>query len=130
MDKDNVPQDKGGLEWVKKVVYATDKDGNYTKAHTCGWEPENVALNQAWEVINEKVEEARKKVQEGKVSPIAYHMEKNMMDESLVSDYMGISKRKVVKHLDPKEFNKLSEDTLKAYARVFKITIEQLIKTD
>ncbi len=63
MEKDKVPQDDDNvLEGKLKVVkYAIDDDGSYTKVQTVGWEPENIVLYQAWEVINERVELVRKK---------------------------------------------------------------------
>lgn len=128
MDKENVPQDDENLLEGKFAVvkYALDKNGKYVKVQSVGWEPENVALKQAWEVINEKVEAARKRVLAGKISPLAYWLEKNMMDEKLVGEYMGFSKWKVKEHLNPQTFSKLPEDILKKYAEVFKITIEEL----
>ena len=130
MDKEQVPQDDENLLEGKFTVvkYALDKNGKYVKVPSVGWEPENVALKQAWEVINEKVEAARKRVLAGEVSPLAWHIEKNMMDEKLVGDYMGFSKWKVKEHLNPDVFAKLPEDVLKKYAEVFKISLEELVK--
>lgn len=130
MDKDKVPQDDDNLLEGKFTVvkYALDKNGKYVKVPSVGWEPENVALQQAWEVINEKVEAARKRVLSGEVSPLAYWIEKNMMDEKLVGDYMGFSKWKVKEHLTPKVFETLDEGILKKYAEVFKITVRELTK--
>ncbi len=129
MDKEQVPQDDENLsEGILSVKYALDKNGKYVKVPSVGWEPENIALKQAWEVINEKVEAARKRVLSGEVSPLAYWIEKNMMDEKLVGDYMGFSKWKIKEHLNPKTFSNLPEDILKKYAEVFKISIEELTK--
>lgn len=131
MKKDQVPQDDENIyEGTFKVVYAVDKDGNYQKVSSKGWEPENTALNQAWEVINDKVDDARKSVRDGKLSPLGFHMEKNIMTPSLVAEYMGFSSRKVKKHLDPSAFNKLDEKTLEKYADVFRISVEEFLKTE
>ena len=130
MEKEQVPQDDENLLEGKFTVvkYALDKNGKYVKVPSVGWEPENVALKQAWEVINEKVEDARKRVLSGEVSQLAYWIEKNMMDEKLIGDYMGFSKWKVKEHLNPQTFKTLSEDVLKKYAEVFKISVEELTK--
>ena len=84
MEENKVPQDDDNvLEGKLKVLkYATDKDGNYTKVKTVGWEPENIVLSQAWEEINERVDAVRNKVLQGELSPIAYHMEKQMLEVS------------------------------------------------
>ena len=132
MKKKDVPQDDENLfEGKFKVVkYAIDDDGNYGTVGSVGWEPENTVLNQAWEEINKKVEAAKQKVQAGELSPLAYHMEKNIMDVGMLSQYMDISKRKVSKHLEPSGFSALDEKTLKKYAEVFDITVEELKKTE
>ena len=130
MDKEQVPQDDENLLEGKFAVvkYALDKNGKYVKVQSVGWEPENIALKQAWEVINEKVEAARQRVVSGEESPLAYWIEKNMMDEKLVGDYMGFSKWKVKEHLNPATFAQLPENILKNYADLFKITVEELTK--
>lgn len=132
MKKDEVPQDDENLfEGKFKVVkYAVDNDGNYGTVGSTGWEPENVVLNQAWDEINKKVDETLKLIESGKLSPLAYHMEKNIMDVGMLSQYMDISKRNVSKHLEPNGFNSLDEKTLKRYAEVFDITVDELKKTE
>lgn len=128
MKKKDVPQDDENLfEGKFKVVkYAVDDDGNYGTVGSTGWEPENVVLNQAWDEINNKVEETKKKIEAGELSPLAYHMEKNIMDVGMLSQYMDISKRKVAKHLEPSGFNGLDSKTLEKYAEVFDISVEEL----
>lgn len=132
MKKDEVPQDDENLfEGKFKVVkYAVDDDGKYGTVGSSGWEPENVVLNQAWEEINKKVEEAKKKIEAGELSPLAYHMEKNIMDIGMLAQYMDIPKRKVNRHLEPPGFNGLDEKTLARYAEVFDISVEELKETE
>ena len=132
MKKKDVPQDDENLfEGKFKVVkYAVDDDGNYGTVGSSGWEPENVVLNQAWDEINKKVEETKKKIEAGELSPLAYHMEKNIMDVGMLSQYMDISKRKVAKHLEPVGFDDLDAKTLEKYAEVFDISVEELKKTE
>ncbi|HAP70232.1 MAG TPA: hypothetical protein DCR04_11005 [Flavobacteriales bacterium] len=132
MKKNEVPQDDENLfEGKFKVVkYALDDDGNYGTVGSSGWEPENTVLNQAWDEINKKVEATLKKIQSGELSPLAYHMEKNIMDVGMLSQYMDISKRNVSKHLEPNGFNSLDEKTLIKYAEVFDISVEELKKIE
>lgn len=132
MKKDEVPQDDENLfEGKFKVVkYAVDENGNYGTVGSVGWEPENTVLNQAWDEINKKVAEAKEKVEAGEWSPLAYHMEKNIMDVAMLAQYMDISKRNVSKHLEPAGFNELDGKTLARYAEVFDISVEELKKTE
>ena len=132
MEKDKVPQDDANiLEGKLKVVkYAVDDDGSYTKVKTVGWEPENIVLHQAWEEINEKVELVRKQVIDGKLSPIAYHMEKQMLEISMLSGYTGFATFMVKLHMKPWFFKRLSEKQLDKYAAAFRISRNELLKTD
>jgi len=129
MKKNEVPQDgdnlvKGESNWVN---YAVDQNGEYVQEISVGWEPENIALEQAWEVVNEKVKEAQAKALNGQLSPIAYYMELNIMDLPLLANYMNKYQWQVRRHLQPDIFKELSEKILNKYAFVFKITREQLM---
>lgn len=132
MKKEEVPQDDANmLEGKFKVVkYAVNEKGDYELVKSVGWEPENVVLAQAWDVINEKVEAARKRVAAGEASPLAYHMERNQMDADLLSDYMGFSARRVRQHMQPADFSALDADTLARYAEVLQVSVEQLKRTE
>lgn len=127
MKKKEVPQDEGLNEGLfEDVCYALDENGNYVAVLSTGWDPKTDALMQAWEVIDEKVEEVRQQVLSGAVSPIAFYMEKNLMDLKLLSDYTGLPKRKIRKHLKPDRFKDLDDKTLALYAETFGISIEML----
>jgi hypothetical protein len=132
LEKDRVPQDDANmLEGKLKVLkYAVDKEGRYTHVKSVGWEPENIVLSQAWEAINEKVEEVRQKVLANKVSPIAYHMEKQMLDMSMLSGYTGFSAWRIRLHIRPWFFNRLSDKNIQKYAQAFRITTEELKRVD
>jgi len=128
MKKEEVPQDDANmLEGKFKVVkYALNENGEFEKVPSVGWEPENVALGQAWEVVNERVETARRQVLEGTLSPLAYHMEKNMMDAALLAQHMDIPARRVKRHLEPAGFQELDEALLNRYAEALLVTVEEL----
>ncbi|MBK8226404.1 MAG: hypothetical protein IPK70_04445 [Flavobacteriales bacterium] len=128
MKKEEVPQDDANLlEGKFKVVkYAVNENGEYEKVPSVGWEPENVALGQAWEVVNERVEEARQQVLRGAASSLAYHMEKNMMDAALLAKHVGIPARKVKRHLEPEGFNALDQSTLEHYAEALLVSVAEL----
>lgn len=127
MKKKEVPQDQGLTEGrFADVCYALDENGNYVTVLSEGWKPKVDAMLQAWEVINEKVEQVRQDVLTGKVSPIAYYMEKNIMDVKLLSDYVNLPRRKVRKHIIPEIFFRLEEDILARYAEAFNITVDEL----
>jgi hypothetical protein len=127
MKKKEVPQDQGLTEGrFDDVCYALDEHGNYVAVLSKGWKPKVDAMLQAWGVINEKVEQVREDVLAGKVSPIAYYMEKNIMDVKLLADYVDLTRRKVRKHLKPENFSRLEEDILARYSETFGITMDEL----
>jgi len=128
MNQQQVPQDKENLNEGKlaKLYYATDEKGHYVKVNSIGWEPETVAMQQAWDVVNDDVKDAVKLVREGKASPLLYHIRKNIMNYSLVASYAGTMGFLVRLHCKPYFFRRLSQKQLEKYAYTFRITVEQL----
>lgn len=130
MKKEEVPQDKSNLESAnfRELCYAIDENGEYTTEKSTGWEPKTIALNNAMEVIQERISEAKKRVEEGKTSPIEYYMEFHKMDIGILSEYVGMWKWRVKRHFKPEVFKKLNKRILQKYADVFDISIEELKK--
>lgn len=129
MNIKEVPQDDAGFlreGKVRDVCYAVDDEGNYKQVLSVGWGPKNEAIKQAWEQINSKSEKIRQKVLSGKLSPLAYHMEKGLMNITLLSQYTGFSRWAVRRHLKPSGFQKLSSAYLEKYAEVLTISVETL----
>jgi hypothetical protein len=129
MQLDEVPQD--GLEYkdrdkLRKLMYATDKDGHYTGIPSAGWEAENAATKAAWDEVEEQLRETEAAVRAGKLSPIAYYMQKSLMDVSILARYVGKWQWTVKRHLKPAVFNGLSDSVLQQYAAVFEIPVSAL----
>lgn len=128
MKDKEVPQDDANMLQGKfrEPVYSIDEKGNYIIVKSVGWNPKNEVMQQAWDNINEKVEQVRQKVLKGELSPLAYYMEKNIMDAGLLAKYMGFWKWTVLKHLKPRYFNKLNEEIISKYAEILDIKPESL----
>lgn len=128
MKKNEVPQDKSNLGSAnfRELCYAVDENGEYTTEHTTGWDPKTIALDNAIEEINQRVEEAKKRVESKLTSPIEYYMELHKMDLPILASYVGLWKWRVKRHFKPSVFNKLSNKKLQKYADVFEISIDQL----
>jgi len=128
MKINEVPQDQGFMieGKIRDVCYAVDENGHYTKKLSTGWQPKNEAMVMAWDVVHERVEEVRSKILLGELSPIAFYMELNVMDVSILADYTGISKFKVKKHLKMKKFKELATEVIEKYANTFNISVEEL----
>ncbi len=123
MKKSDIPQDKSNFT---DLYYAVDDDGNYTTATSSGWNPKTIASENVMRDINERTEKAKTRVINGETSPLEYFMEMHKMDLSILSSYAGIWKWRVRRHFRPSIFKKLPQRTLKKYADVFDISIDQL----
>ena len=128
MKKSEVPQDKSNLESAnfKELCYAVDENGEYTTAHTTGWDPKTIALDNAIAEINERVANAKARVLNKQTSPVEYYMELHKMDLPILASYVGLWKWRVKRHFKPHIFNKLSDKILQKYADVFEISVDQL----
>ena len=124
----DVPQDlkyMGGTV-IRDLDYAVDEDGKFQAVRSDGWSPQNDALEITMDGIDEECQEILERVRAGETSPLEYHAARNVMPLELLARYTGFSKRKVRKHLDPKNFNKLDDETLAAYADALRITVDEL----
>lgn len=128
MKKEQVPQDNSGLakKNIHELCYAVDENGNYTTVQSSGWDVKASALDESLELIEERINETKKEISEGKLSPLAYFMELHRMDLPILASYVGIHRWFVKRHFNPKRFQKLSDKTLKKYADVFEISVEEL----
>jgi hypothetical protein len=129
MQLNEVPQD--GLDYkerdkLRKLMYAVDKDGHYTGVASVGWEAENTATKSAWDEVDEILRETEASVRAGRLSPIAYFMQKSLMDVALLARYVGKWQWTVRRHMKPAVFARLSEGTLAKYAAVFNVTVADL----
>lgn len=128
MEKDKVPQDEGITAGIsREVQYAINKDGKYEKVLSKGWEPKNIVNELAWKDIQEDIDLADEKIKSGKASPIMHYMAKNLMNIALLADYIELPKWKVKRHLKPKGFKKLNQQQLDNYAKVFEISVDELL---
>ena len=132
MKKNEVPQDDANMLEGKfrDPCYVLDENGKYVTELSVGWDARNVVMQQAWDNINDRVEKTKRKVNEGKLSSLAYHMEKNQMNIKLLSKYAGVSRCKLRRHLKPRNFIKLDHNILNRYAKALQISVEELKKTD
>jgi hypothetical protein len=129
MKKEDVPQDSSHLQEAntREVCYAIDEDGKYVKVLSTGWKPKDLALRQALAFVDERADQASKRISKRQLSPIAYYLEKRMMNIKLLSQYTHISRWRIKRHLKPHIFDKLSHKPLKKYADAFNISVEKLL---
>ncbi|MGE5423885.1 MAG: hypothetical protein ACM3N9_00895 [Syntrophothermus sp.] len=110
----------------KELSYHYQEGGLYEKKVGFHPEQDRVILQQAWDLFNERIEDAKNKVLRGEVSPVVYYMEKTLLDPMSLSMMSGIAIWRVKRHFKTKIFRKLKDKTLKKYAEAFNITVDQL----
>jgi hypothetical protein len=110
----------------REMLYYYDKEGKFDKKVGFHGEPDRVILQQAWDLFNERIEEAKQKVLSGKVSPVVYHMEKILADPMNLSMMAGIPIWKVKLHFKPWFYKRMGENNRKKYAEAFNISVDQL----
>ncbi len=127
MERKDVPQDRGIAQGLREVCYAVDDSGRYVLVESLGWEPKNIANDQAWEVIDQQVAHEADRVRQGLASPLAYYMAKHLMHVGLLAQYVGLPRWRVKRHLKPGVFKRLKPALLARYAAVFEISVGQLV---
>ena len=127
MKREEIPQDLGALGKITgEVCYVLDENGNYTTVLSNGWEVKSSALEVAWSDVEQRIREAKQKVDSHEASPLLFFIELRVMDVPIVSAYTGFWKWQVKNHMKYSVFQKLSDSKLAKYATLFEVSIEDL----
>ena len=131
MEENNNPvyKDKSYGQY-RELSYSYGDNSKFEKTVGFHGESDRLILQQAWDLFNERIEDARQRVLAGNASPVVYYMEKNLLDPMNLSMMAGISLWRVKWHFKPGVFKRLSEKTLQKYATAFNITPDQLKKVE
>jgi hypothetical protein len=113
-----VPQDGRRMLQTTLVNYAEDEKGKLVPVASNGWDLGYVAGHNIKIQYIELAEEAKERVKKNEISPLEYFMYRASMDIDILAGQMGISKRKVRKHLNPREFDKLDDEIIRQYSIV------------
>ncbi len=127
VDHTQVPQDNshtyGGH---KKLLYATDAQGDYIGVTSSGWEAETLATDSALEVLAQQQELAWQRARRGETSPLEYYMVYRRMDLSLLAQTSGLFRWRIRRHFRPAIYARLPEKILQRYAEALGIDIQAL----
>jgi hypothetical protein len=126
MKAEDVPQDAGKLGAFRELAYGVAPNGTYTAVQSVGWSAKNIANDLVWEEIGRQVEAVRQDVKAGRKSPLAYHMVRAQMNEAMLADYTGFSRRAVRRHLEPEGFSALQPEELRRYAESLNLKVDDL----
>ncbi len=127
MDHRDVPQDNshtyGGH---RKLLYATDRDGNYVGVPSSGWDVEVIATDTALDLLAEQQRDAWHRAQRGETSPLEYYMVYRRMDVALLAQTSGIFRWRIRRHFRPELFRKLNDRLLVRYSEALGIDVKTL----
>lgn len=111
----------------RELFYYYDKEKKcYARKVAYQYENNQLIIKQGWDALETRLEEIIKKINAGELSILAYYMERSQMDVTMLSQYSGIRRWKVKKHLVPKGFRKISNKSIEKYANALDISIQQL----
>ena len=121
-----LPRDE---RWKKTayVIYTVDEQGEYTTTLEKGDVREFIVSCHFSDSSQEMAAEAKKRVISGQTSAIEYFMYKRLLDPPALAQAMGIAAWRVKRHFKPAVFKKLSEKMLQEYAKIFNVTVDELI---
>jgi hypothetical protein len=113
-------------KYNRELFYHFDKETGFTQKIDYQNPNNQVIIKQSWDAAAQRLDEVKQQVIIGKLSPVAYYMEKILMEVPMLAAYVEIPKWRVRRHMKSKVFNRLSPELLEKYASVFDITVEQL----
>ena len=128
MKKEDVPQEEWITGYGTRACYAIDEKGKFGVTPSKGWEVEMIVNAQALAEVDQRIENARQMVLSGTASPLLYHMERNHLDIKLMADISNQSRWKIRRHLKPRHFARLDANILQNYARILRVSPEELQK--
>lgn len=123
----DVPQDKDeNYEGHSKIRYGRSDDGSFEPVKSSGDIIEKEATACAWDDIKDHVRQTYEMVKRGELSPLAFQMEKELLEPQLLAANVGLYTWRVKRHLKPQVFKKLNQKILKKYADYFEMSVEDL----
>ena len=79
----------------REVFYHFDKEKGFTQKVDYQNPNNQVIIKQSWDAAEQRLNEVKQQVIIGKLSPIAYYMEKILMEVPMLAAYMEIPKWRI-----------------------------------
>ncbi len=111
----------------RELHYSFEPGKGYTRKVDYHYPGNQVIIKQSWDEAESRLKDISSKIRKGQLSPIAFYMEKNLMELPMLSDYTGFMQWRIKRHLKPKVFSKLKPGILSNYASVFNIGVNELM---
>lgn len=120
-------KDAKAKEGHRLVLYVEKDDASYGPLQTGSYMTENY-LDDFFDKRRHLVDDLRKRLTEGKISPVAYYMTLIDIAEADLALRVGVSRRKLRKHLTAEGFAGIKLDLAGKYAEVFNIPVANLFQ--
>lgn len=114
----------------REVFYSFNKEKGFTQKVDYQYSANQEIIRQGWDAAEERMNAVRQQIAAGMLSPIAYHMERCLMELPILASYMKLTRWRVRRHLKPSGYNKLTTELRSKYAAVFGIPVNELDKID
>ncbi len=129
MDRRETPQDPDSTHaGRKKLLYAVDEHGRYTRVQSAGWDVEAAATRTVLAELTRLRDEAWQRAQSGQSSPLEVHMYDCRMDLPLLAAAAGLWQWRVRRHFHPRRFARLPRHILERYAEALGMDIDTLMQ--
>jgi len=109
-------------------IYYVENEDNQYEPIISGSQLSKNYLDDYWEKRRNLESNLRKKLQDNQISPIYYFMLLQELGEGDLASRIGISVRRLRKHLTMDYFKKLKLQTIKSYAEVFNIPVANMFQ--
>ncbi len=116
----------GVTDGLKIVSYQSNGGGICRSSLSDCWHGVDEVNQQAWQVIEKEINDAARKVEQGKYSCLYYYMVANQMDIPLLAGYTNQLWFRVWLHLRPYFFARVSDEVKRKYSELFQVTPEDL----
>lgn len=126
MKEDEVPQDGEQYNGHRRLLYATNAQGDFVGVQSSGWEPETIATGGALAELERQQRDAWQRAQRGETSALEYYMLLRRMDVALLSQATGLFRWRIRRHFRPAVYARLNARLLARYSEALGIAVPVL----
>ena len=119
----------GRVEDTKQqiILFVEKEDGSYGPIKTGSYLARNY-LGFYFQGQDTKREDLLEKLLSGTITPVGFYMEMFNMTEYEVASRAGISKFRLKRHLNPRNYGKIKVSMLERYSRIFNVPVTGLLQ--
>lgn len=108
------------------ILYVEKEDGSFGPIRTGSYLTKNY-IDDYFEKRQKLEASLKEQISNGLISPISFYITMEDLTVSELASRVGISRRKVRKHIQPRSFEDIPLFLLRKYAEVFNVSISDLI---